>query len=148
MNKNEELLWSEYFILRNLAKPRLEEARRNKLIGKDLDALLILSLPQKPLNPPSGLANKNPVTIMQTALGMAEFHLETLQQIVKNPEELREILNVSQLHIVLDKAQEETISFEVRHAKGQKCERCWHWEADIGQNVKHPTLCGRCVMAV
>jgi len=25
---------------------------------------------------------------------------------------------------------------------------CWHWESDIGHNVEHPTLCGRCVEAV
>jgi len=31
---------------------------------------------------------------------------------------------------------------------GQKCERCWHWETDIGQNPGHPTICGRCVEAV
>jgi len=27
----------------------------------------------------------------------------------------------------------------------QKCERCWHWRADVGQDAKHPQLCGRCV---
>jgi isoleucyl-tRNA synthetase len=31
---------------------------------------------------------------------------------------------------------------------GQKCERCWHWETDVGQHVEHPTLCARCVEAV
>jgi isoleucyl-tRNA synthetase len=29
-----------------------------------------------------------------------------------------------------------------------KCDRCWHWENDVGQNAEHPTLCGRCVVAV
>jgi isoleucyl-tRNA synthetase len=27
----------------------------------------------------------------------------------------------------------------------RKCDRCWHWRADIGANREHPTLCGRCV---
>ena len=27
----------------------------------------------------------------------------------------------------------------------QKCERCWHYETDIGQHSAHPSLCGRCV---
>jgi isoleucyl-tRNA synthetase len=31
---------------------------------------------------------------------------------------------------------------------GQKCERCWHWETDIGQNAEHPTICCCCVEAV
>ncbi|HTR59897.1 MAG TPA: isoleucine--tRNA ligase [Casimicrobiaceae bacterium] len=26
-----------------------------------------------------------------------------------------------------------------------KCERCWHWRADVGDDVRHPMLCGRCV---
>ncbi|MDH4233668.1 MAG: isoleucine--tRNA ligase [Gallionella sp.] len=26
-----------------------------------------------------------------------------------------------------------------------KCERCWHYREDVGSDVQHPTLCGRCV---
>jgi isoleucyl-tRNA synthetase len=26
----------------------------------------------------------------------------------------------------------------------QKCERCWHWRDDVGHDVSHPGLCGRC----
>jgi isoleucyl-tRNA synthetase len=26
-----------------------------------------------------------------------------------------------------------------------KCERCWHYRADVGSNAEHPQLCGRCV---
>ena len=25
-----------------------------------------------------------------------------------------------------------------------KCERCWHYRADVGSNGEHPSLCGRC----
>jgi isoleucyl-tRNA synthetase len=25
-----------------------------------------------------------------------------------------------------------------------KCERCWHYQADVGHDAAHPTLCGRC----
>jgi isoleucyl-tRNA synthetase len=25
-----------------------------------------------------------------------------------------------------------------------KCERCWHYRADVGHDVAHPTICGRC----
>jgi isoleucyl-tRNA synthetase len=27
----------------------------------------------------------------------------------------------------------------------EKCERCWHYRADVGADAQHPTLCGRCV---
>ncbi|UCE31927.1 MAG: isoleucine--tRNA ligase, partial [Burkholderiales bacterium] len=26
-----------------------------------------------------------------------------------------------------------------------KCERCWHWRADVGADAAHPSICGRCV---
>ena len=26
-----------------------------------------------------------------------------------------------------------------------KCARCWHYRADVGSNVEHPAICGRCV---
>ncbi len=58
--------------------------------------------------------------------------------------ELRELLNVSQLHF---EPGTETKA-EVTHALGVKCERCWHWEMDVGHNPLHPTLCSRCVEAV
>jgi isoleucyl-tRNA synthetase len=34
---------------------------------------------------------------------------------------------------------------EVIASKYLKCERCWHYRADVGANADHPTLCGRCV---
>jgi len=26
-----------------------------------------------------------------------------------------------------------------------KCERCWHYRADVGASSEHPGLCGRCI---
>ncbi len=26
-----------------------------------------------------------------------------------------------------------------------KCDRCWHWRDDVGNDAAHPTICGRCV---
>jgi isoleucyl-tRNA synthetase len=60
--------------------------------------------------------------------------------------ELQELLNVSQL-TVEPHAVGETDAV-IAHADGKKCERCWHWETDIGQSAKYPTLCGRCVAAL
>jgi isoleucyl-tRNA synthetase len=30
-------------------------------------------------------------------------------------------------------------------SKHVKCERCWHYRADVGADAAHPDLCGRCV---
>jgi isoleucyl-tRNA synthetase len=32
----------------------------------------------------------------------------------------------------------------VAASRYQKCERCWHYRADVGAQAEHPTLCGRC----
>jgi isoleucyl-tRNA synthetase len=34
---------------------------------------------------------------------------------------------------------------EVTPSTATKCERCWHWRDDVGQDAAHPTICGRCV---
>ncbi|MCX7867769.1 MAG: hypothetical protein N2438_11720, partial [Limisphaera sp.] len=58
----------------------------------------------------------------------------------------RELLNVSQLEIKTE--GDGVVPVQVVRASGEKCERCWHWETDVGTHPEHPTLCGRCVAAV
>ena len=36
------------------------------------------------------------------------------------------------------------ISTEVTASNHVKCERCWHYRADVGVDPAHPTICGRC----
>jgi isoleucyl-tRNA synthetase len=45
----------------------------------------------------------------------------------------------------LAEATEDGLTVRIARANGQKCERCWHYETDIGQFSAHPSLCGRCV---
>ena len=58
--------------------------------------------------------------------------------------DLKEALNVSQVELVAG----ETFGARVEKGHGAKCERCWHWELEVGQNTAHPTLCARCVTAI
>ncbi len=37
---------------------------------------------------------------------------------------------------------------EVSPSAHVKCERCWHYRADVGSSAAHPTLCQRCVSCV
>ncbi len=46
---------------------------------------------------------------------------------------------------VLAEAREGGVTVRIARAEGQKCERCWHYETDIGSHAAHPSLCGRCV---
>ena len=36
------------------------------------------------------------------------------------------------------------LTVQVAASAHSKCERCWHWRADVGSDAQHPTLCGRC----
>ncbi len=73
-----------------------------------------------------------------------EIVIPEVQNKFSDKDLLRELLNVSELKIKTG----DPISHIVTKADGQKCERCWHWEMDIGQNAEHPTICGRCTKAV
>ncbi|MGE4241164.1 isoleucine--tRNA ligase [Ramlibacter sp.] len=37
------------------------------------------------------------------------------------------------------------LAVQARPSADTKCERCWHWRADVGSDPAHPALCGRCV---
>jgi len=107
--------WTQLFAQRERLLPALEQRRKEKVIGKSLDAKVRL------------FANGTPAGTMNQ---------ETLAA-------FKEVLNVSQVEITSDKEAQ-----GVAHADGQKCERCWHWETDVGSNPEHPTICARCVAAV
>jgi Isoleucyl-tRNA synthetase len=113
---DERATWARLFDLRELALPELEKARQAKHIGKALEAKLTI----------------------RGGPGLSE--------VAPHLEELRELLNVSQLEIQPTGETATTVS--VSKADGQKCERCWHWETDVGTNPEHPTICARCVKAV
>jgi len=45
------------------------------------------------------------------------------------------------LRKVASEAEAKVLAMPSPHAK---CERCWHYRADVGANPEHPTLCERC----
>ncbi len=42
-------------------------------------------------------------------------------------------------------ASDEEKRFVVTSSLHSKCDRCWHYRADVGSHEDHPTICGRCV---
>jgi isoleucyl-tRNA synthetase len=38
----------------------------------------------------------------------------------------------------------DALQISVKASFDPKCERCWHYRSDVGQDAAHPTLCGRC----
>ncbi|EHR72669.1 isoleucyl-tRNA synthetase [Burkholderiales bacterium JOSHI_001] len=46
---------------------------------------------------------------------------------------------------VAELATGDALAVRVSASSASKCERCWHWRDDVGQDSAHPGLCGRCV---
>ena len=118
LTDEEKIIWDVVPMIRESALLVLERERQAKRIGKSLDAILHYK--------------------------SKHFGLVVARG---NTELLRELCNVSGL--TAEEGDDFCFTVFPASTKGrQKCERCWHWETDIGQNAKHPTICGRCIEAV
>jgi isoleucyl-tRNA synthetase len=118
-SEKERQTWNLLLQRRELELTGLEAARREKVIGKALEAKIVIS-------------------------GSRSF----LATEIEHQDTLREILNVSQVEFVTEGISADLSHSVVTQADGEKCARCWHSETDIGKNTEHPTICGRCVEAV
>ncbi|WP_315859701.1 isoleucine--tRNA ligase [Cyanobium sp. ATX 6E8] len=119
--------------LRALVNRQLESCRAGGQLGASLEAQVQLDL----------TAGSE---VLVEALGWLEH---SPHHAVDN---LADWLLVSGLRIggaapeaVLQEAEDAGVRVRIAKAAGQKCERCWHYETDIGSHSAHPTLCGRCV---
>jgi isoleucyl-tRNA synthetase len=145
-NANLEAPFEKILALRTLVNRQLETCRQPRggggepqgsaaAIGSSLEAQVHLEWAQ-------GEANQD----LRQALALLETspHPEV--------DNLADWLLVSALQIggepptqPLAEATEDGLTVRIARAEGQKCERCWHYETDIGQFSAHPSLCGRCV---
>ncbi len=122
-------------VLRPLVNRQLESCRKEGSLGASLEAQVQLDIADEAGTAPLREA---------LALLAASPH--------RDVDNLADWLQVSALSIegpppaaVLAEASEAGVTVRIAAAEGQKCERCWHYEGDIGAHSEHPTLCGRCV---
>ncbi len=75
-----------------------------------------------------------------------EFHVtaEAFEALNSLQDDLRFVMITSSAttYKVADVAAQKILVKPSAHAK---CERCWHYRADVGSDAAHPTICGRCV---
>lgn len=118
--------WNKLSALHDDVNKAMEEPRKNKVIGKPLEAW---------------------VTVYAEG-EIAEF----LRSIPAD--ELAALCIVSKFRVIegigegMSGENLEGIKIAVERASGDKCERCWMYVDSIGQNSKHPTLCARCAEVV
>ncbi|MFN5723799.1 MAG: zinc finger domain-containing protein, partial [Betaproteobacteria bacterium] len=80
---------------------------------------------------------------VELSLGPEDYALVTSLN-----DDLRFVLITSQARAVLTSAAgagTEAGAVRVTPSAHAKCERCWHWRADVGADAAHPGICGRCV---
>ncbi len=56
-------------------------------------------------------------------------------------DDLRFVTITSTAHVV----DGDALAVAVTPSTATKCERCWHYTADVGADPTHPSICGRCV---
>lgn len=111
--------WAEIYALREIVNKALEEKRNEKLIGKSLEAKIIITVADE-----------------ETAVRMRGWS------------ELKDVFIVSEAEVAVGETGGEPYSIAVEKAGGSKCERCWCYSEDVGKITLHPTLCKRCASVV
>lgn len=109
--------WLILLALRDTSSLALEESRREKTIGHNLDAELDIT----------GLTDAD-----------ADFLSENLAL-------LKELLIVSDVRVARgDGGKRSERKVEVTPSENPKCERCWMRTSEMGRDSEHPGLCPRC----
>jgi isoleucyl-tRNA synthetase len=111
--------WQGLLEVRSEVLISLEAARQAKLIGKGLDAKIVIEA--------------------------AEPTLALLQRYEPS---LKELFNVSQVSLVHIEHPEQKTVVATLAAEGIKCARCWNYTTDVGDDRRYPTVCLRCAEAL
>ena len=72
----------------------------------------------------------------------------TASLLQRHESDLRYVFIVSQVAVEESPEALENPKIEVLKADGQKCERCWNYSIEVGQDAQYPTLCERCLPVV
>ena len=114
--------WEAMFAMRDRVLAKLENLRAQKLIGKSLEAIVTIS-----------------------------FDDQALEAAWRNYEAaLPELFNVSQVNLesVPNTGFEIIPGVSVEASRQPKCERCWRFTTDNGDDPRYPTVCLRCAEAL
>ncbi len=107
--------WAKLRGIRSEVAKQMEESRTQGKIGSSLQAEVLIR------------ASGEKLALLQS-LG----------------DDLRFVLITSQATVAaVESAADEAVI--VTPSAQAKCERCWHYRADVGTHVEHPGICGRCV---
>ncbi|WCE29193.1 isoleucine--tRNA ligase [Vibrio sp. SCSIO 43137] len=119
--------WSSIQEVRSAVNKLLESARNEKTIGGSLQAEVTL------------FADDALADTIRKLDDELRFVLLTSKAEVKPLSEKSEAAHATEI---------EGLFVEVNASEAEKCDRCWHHVADVGQIEGHEKICGRCVSNV
>ena len=70
---------------------------------------------------------------------------ETYRVLSSMADDLRFVLITSRASVYERGSNAAPVTITVSPSAHAKCDRCWHYRADVGANPAHPHICGRCV---
>lgn len=118
--------WARLISLREAVLKRLEEKRQSNEIGSSLEAKVVLSTD-------SGDYKK----VLKEYADMLKVLFIVSQVEIKSASGEKCESNMSM-----------PVAIHIEKALGTKCQRCWNYSEDVGRDLVHPALCGRCVKTV
>lgn len=121
-----EAKWTAFMDVRDNVLKALEEARNQKVIGKSLNAKVMVYVKEETKNLLDGIKES-----FEQLFIVSEF--EIAGDVASAPTEAVKL---------------EDIAILVTKAEGETCERCWNVSKEVGQVEDHPTLCPRCATVV
>lgn len=124
------IYWEGLRLVRNEVNKVIEKQRMSGQLGSSLEAEVRLYLmPETPL--------ARALSAIQSELKFVLITSDASLELGNIPESIPTVT-----------VEQQTLGIEVTSTLGhkEKCARCWHRCADIGQNSEHPTLCQRCVL--
>ena len=113
--------WDRIHAIRDDVNKALELARADKIIGKSLEACVVLTCDGELYDFAESIKDS-----------LAELFIVSDVKLVKGEAKSAEGASVENLGVLVEKAE------------GEKCERCWMYSKTVGENAEHPTLCKRC----
>ncbi len=126
--------WQQLRQIRNEVNKVLEQARMEKTIGSSLEAKVLLYTSNPELQK---LLNK-----WDVANGVDELRYLFITSHVELLDSPTAIAGLNHSF------QSDDLKIAVVPAEGEKCDRCWNYSIHVGESVKHPLLCERCIPAL
>jgi len=117
--------WRTIINVRTSVSKEMEVLRRNKTIGSSLDADVTIYCD----------------SALQNTLAKLDDELRFV--LISSYASVEDISNKTD-NAIESKVGDDTLFINVIECTHAKCERCWHHREDVGNNSKHPELCGRC----